>query len=347
MNRAFPGRATRTPARRARGAAFTLVELMVVIAIIATLMAILLPAVQLAREAARRTACGNNLKQIGVAMQTFHSAQQRLPVGAYNCCWNGWQLDILPTIGLQDDYDRYDFQLYQAGSQFDSATNIAAVTGRRYDLFTCPTDDSSSSSGPEPQAGVARNSYVVNHGNTGYVSTGPLFTRPGYSGPVNTYPAVGSVPAVTFQGGPFVMSGSSAAQPQTRSLNHVTDGASNTLLAAEIRQGAPGSTDLRGLTWWGPYSFFTTYLGPNSADPDVAQAAGECDPNRPGMPCATASPSASRPMTFAARSRHSGNGVNTVLCDGAVRFVSDQIALGIWQGLGTIRGRETLPADQW
>src|SRR5437016_1304424 len=88
--------------------AFTLVELLVVIAIIGVLVALLLPAVQMARESARRTQCSNNLKQLGVGMtqyaDTFRGA---FPVGSYACCWGTWQVAMLPYVEQKSLFDQY------------------------------------------------------------------------------------------------------------------------------------------------------------------------------------------------------------------------------------------------
>ena len=90
--------------------AFTLVELLVVIAIIGVLVALLLPAVQSAREAARRTQCSNNLKQLGLGVtqyaDTFRGA---FPVGSYACCWGTWQVAMLPYIEQKPLYDQYKY----------------------------------------------------------------------------------------------------------------------------------------------------------------------------------------------------------------------------------------------
>ena len=94
---------------------FTLVELLVVIAIIGVLVALLLPAVQAAREAARRMQCTNNLKQMGLALQNYHSARGHFPPGALiegACCKEpsktGWSLEILPYMENQNLYDLLD-----------------------------------------------------------------------------------------------------------------------------------------------------------------------------------------------------------------------------------------------
>src|SRR5262245_64832193 len=88
--------------------AFTLVELLVVIAIIGVLVALLLPAVQAAREAARRSQCTNNLKQLGLAVHNYADANKgAFPVGEYSWGWGTWLVGLLPYIEQQNLYDLY------------------------------------------------------------------------------------------------------------------------------------------------------------------------------------------------------------------------------------------------
>src|SRR4051812_39855100 len=88
---------------------FTLIELLVVIAIIAVLISLLLPAVQAAREAARRSQCINNLKQIGLSMHNYESSNSSLLYGQKGCCWGTWLLPILPGIEQQSLYNAWNF----------------------------------------------------------------------------------------------------------------------------------------------------------------------------------------------------------------------------------------------
>src|SRR5437773_9621134 len=89
---------------------FTLVELLVVIAIIGVLVALLLPAVQVARESARRAQCSNNLRQVGLAMTQYADTyKQSFPVGEYSCCWGTWLVALLPYIEQKSLYDQYKY----------------------------------------------------------------------------------------------------------------------------------------------------------------------------------------------------------------------------------------------
>ena len=118
---------------------FTLVELLVVIAIIGSLVALLLPAVQATREAARRTHCMNNLHQIGIGLSGFHEVNGAFPVGSYRHSKSGgklriaWSVFLLPFIERQNTWERFDIEL-----PFQAVENAEAAR-ERVDTYLCPS----------------------------------------------------------------------------------------------------------------------------------------------------------------------------------------------------------------
>ncbi|PQO33432.1 prepilin-type cleavage/methylation domain-containing protein [Blastopirellula marina] len=144
--------------------AFTLVELLVVIAIIGVLIALLLPAVQQAREAARRTQCNNNLKQLGLAMHNYHDTFQSLPagwidVGSSNN-YMGWGTFLLPFVEQSALYD----EMKAAGAYKQAWFNITAMdpfAKTVVDAFICPSD---------PSGGL--NSHLHDYGKSNYTGVG-------------------------------------------------------------------------------------------------------------------------------------------------------------------------------
>lgn len=119
------------PRKRARFA-FTLVELLVVIAIIGILVGLLLPAVQAAREAARRMHCSNNLKQIGLALHNYESSHRKFPVGSWQSNFIGPLVSSLPFLEQGNNYQQWDF----AKSYVDPFN--AVVSTQRIELYLCP-----------------------------------------------------------------------------------------------------------------------------------------------------------------------------------------------------------------
>lgn len=304
---------------KSRRSGFTLVELLVVIAIIGILVALLLPAVQAARESARRTQCNNNLKQIGLAMQNHHDTYLALPagMGPSGCCWGTWQVLILQFVEQRDLYD-----LYQnwggndaTGPRYSSAPNTTNVTNRRLQAFTCPSDQPNA-----PFGGLTNHNYAANWGNTDYGQTANLN-------------------GVLFGQAPFGISKNPVDQKfKGRNFSWVTDGLSNTMIVAEVLQGQ--GSDLRGFTWWGDASGFTTYLAPNSPLPDRIYTAGYCN-NMPrqNLPCAVSG--GSTPTMFASRSRHPG-GVQVAMADGSARFVTTMVDISIWRAMSTAQGGDVV-----
>ncbi len=113
---------------------FTLVELLVVIAIIGILVALLLPAIQSAREAARRTECASNLKQLGLAMQTYHDIWKQFPLPGYIANQMGWTNSILPQIEQQALADRIN----NNASSWNDASKLEAASNR-IGTYICPS----------------------------------------------------------------------------------------------------------------------------------------------------------------------------------------------------------------
>lgn len=152
--------------------AFTLVELLVVIAIIGVLVALLLPAVQQAREAARRMQCSNNLKQVGLALHNYHDTFQSLPPGWLNVTGNdnfmGWGTYILPFVEQSALYDQMKAAGAYNGAWFNIAdmTTASATVPTPYartviDAFICPSD---------PSGGI--NTFVDDYGKSNYTGVG-------------------------------------------------------------------------------------------------------------------------------------------------------------------------------
>ncbi len=222
-------------------------------------------------------------------------------------------------------YDNPDASYRYSGSQ-----NLP-VTTLQIGVLVCPSDTSSATTLSGFQ-NITSHNYAVNFGNTGL-----LAGYPDQQGAVDDYNGV------MFGGAPF----SSKAGPSTTlyaaKVSDIRDGTSNTLMAAEVRQGR--GVDLRGFSWWGYAAGFTTYLSPNSSQPDVMQSAGYCQNDGVDPPCVTPH-TAAQPMTHAARSNHPG-GVLSILCDNSVHFISDNIDIDTYRALSTIHGKEVIDANAY
>ncbi len=222
----------------ARGA-FTLVELLVVIAIIGVLVALLLPAVQTARESARRISCGNNLHQIALAMHNFADTHGALPARKVSSASSAptWAVSVLPYLEQSAGYALWDLSK-DYSNQFNNGTEQSdAARQVRVSAYTCPTRRS------------GKQFSMMEAGQGGAAGTGGQIAerhRPGqvgdYAGNVGTYGTVnanGQVQAVWFTvdaNGTLVRGGPGGASPLLASqvrMAVITDGTSNTFLLGE------------------------------------------------------------------------------------------------------------------
>jgi prepilin-type N-terminal cleavage/methylation domain-containing protein/prepilin-type processing-associated H-X9-DG protein len=310
---------------------FTLVELLVVITIIGILIALLLPAVQAAREAARRMQCSNNLKQMALGMHNYHVAHESLPLGcqgklngggAWMDCFT-WLCYLTPHIEQANVSAGFNFAV-----RIRDPVNEAAR--RQYiGAFACPSDAAAKcqfTGTMSDQNARWRYCYAANWGNT---SSSQQATRGAGAG------------AVAFGGAPFTFA-------RTVGFAAIKDGTSNTLMLAEV-------IPAKGPEWDGPIGdcfqcmggqAFETWLGPNSDLPDfvVTSCPDPSAGDTTGIVCAVMGPNPwlqpfADDLHHSARSKHPG-GVNVALCDGSVQFISNTIDLTIWRALSTTNGGE-------
>ena len=316
---------------------FTLVELLVVIAIIGILIGMLLPAVQQVREAARRSQCSNNEKQIALAMHSFESAYGKLPAGSIGQTAGTWTIEIMPFIEQGAYKDQYDLnQPYWAGIN-------ATLLKNGINSYQCPSDERREIETGGPFAGIKKNNYVVNYGNTGFFSDYPTST--GYytppASPTASDPYGG--PMIVYLGAPFTMEGN-RSHIVRYGFQDILDGTANTFLGSEVIQGVDigNNWDLRGHTFWGYGSGFYSVLLPNADLPDRMQSSAYFENVNPNPPALVFD--AAHPIMMGARSYHT-EGVNVSYVDGSVHFISDTVDLVAWRAMSTANGGETASID--
>ena len=328
---------------------FTLVELLVVIGIIGILLALLLPAVQAAREAARQLTCRNNLKQLGLALHGFHDGQGKFPPSAIDKgdgkLHANWVIRILPFLEQKPLFEQFDLDL-----EISHPVNEPARS-THLSVMMCPTDSYNrqpfSGSGHAPTASLNDNWARGNYGANGAL---------GHRGPANS-------PGWRSRTRRGVMGVNCSL-----AIKGIRDGTSHTILLGEIRAGVCAQ-DERG-TWamanaasalWAHGGVEGDAYGPNCklehGDDSLgcsrahAAAGSGAALAQMGMGCFPKDLASSQQ---GARSLHAG-GVNTCFADGSVHFIGDDIQskpssdknLSVWDRLNASSDGQPFSADSF
>jgi prepilin-type N-terminal cleavage/methylation domain-containing protein len=308
---------------------FTLVELLVVIAIIGVLVALLLPAVQAARESGRRTQCGNNLKQIGLGILSFENANRTLPPGGVTkgpCCATNsglsWPLCILPYADEQSLFDQYRQDLFNEDPLNQPVVQTLVAT------HACPSDPNTRfidlpASGPGNVAGMKyrQSSY---RGSTGYSDgIAPSMWWDG--------PNAGEIPNMKWRG---ALHATGYMKLEPVQIAQIRDGTSKTLLVGEAQNVSRrvGTTNTSRNTFWG-YSY--TAYNKSMVFTQTRTLLGDYD-----TCVAVGGVAAADPCKRGWGSQHAGGITQFVLCDGSVHTISTEIDLHVLANAATIAGGE-------
>ena len=341
---------------------FTLIELLVVIAIIGVLIALLLPAVQSARESARRAQCTNNLKQLGLAIHNYVSTNDALPPGGQvrsniYAAPNGpgWvdgpqnfsmKCRLLPFMEQGTLYNAMNFSVSAIWNQGDGIARpvdgfYINQTARptKVAFFTCPSD-TNVPGGSDPQGiGVSYpNNCGLNRYNNNWQSVGPTYYQ-----------------------------GNDNGLCRTLNFASITDGQTNTVMFSEYVKGR-GNNNTDGLHQAYTLTVTTLPQGYNNADNALAQICDQVksrqwdfkgevwmiqDNGRGGGFCMTQTPNRKACVDpgvsgvdnlIGASSKHPG-GVNCLMVDGSVRFVKSTVNIDTWHALASIAGGEVINGD--
>ena len=296
-----------------RGRGFTLVELLVVIAIIGILVALLLPAVQAAREAARRTDCSNRYRQVAIALQGYHNTHRSFPVGiVHSEGWFSWSSYIMgeleePTINDMIDHKGHDYT--------NPVSNLEAGY-KLINAFACPSDGQAGQfvpTGGKPEW-YARNTNMCGVSDSTEWTRSPDYYWPRPFDKVNgVFGAVSSNNYTNFN-------------YKGCTLSKVTDGSSHTLIVGEVT-GA--GADTGNGHWWIAWNLLDTRDGINGpfTVPGGANWSKASPPIR---------------MTDTGFSSYHPGGCHFALCDGSVQFLSEDIAQDVLTALTTRAGSDVV-----
>jgi len=339
-------------ARSIKRSGFTLIELLVVIAIIGVLIALLLPAVQAAREAARRSQCTNNLKQIGIALHNYHDVVGSLPLGHGPFGWNDWSAStmLLPFLEQKPIYDSINFANTLADGTALSPANPGQPQNRtvmlmRLNVLLCPSD---------PDRLTSAYGKVNYCGNSGAIPN--VFEQK--SMPNGLFGAVPDGLVVSFNGVIDGLSQTAAFSEKVKGKgsgnnNSVRDNLKPTASIADVAPptnvnisqeyynscksiGSPTNAavplhgiNMYGQFWWDGHEFSGRY---NHVMPPNSWSCAYNGDNGGGA--------------FPPSSRHPGV-VNILFGDGTVRPVKDTVNFTVFWALGTRAGGETVSSSDY
>ncbi len=363
---------------------FTLIELLVVIAIIAVLISLLLPAVQSAREAARRAQCVNNLKQLGLAIHNYHSSNNCFPPLFENFGnppngpsepggpWPlGWAVDILGFMEQQSLFNSANFSFGAFG-----VANINTLSTTKVNTLICPSE------------GIKAGGWISSTWTNYHANFGGPCPMESWSGLI--LPFRSDLAQVNGNGWPGYTNAVQTAQLGIVGFQSIPDGTSSTALFSEKLVGLAGyvSTAVVGTQFAKRVSFQTSFTDnwddptgpvmaqgflaacksiPSSLAPtNPTQWTGACwngshagtlhfnaydhfnTPN--GLSCVATNSWGGAPGGFndiiTATSNHPG-GVNVCMGDGSVKFIKDSISATTWWALGTRDGGEIISSDAY
>lgn len=331
--------------------AFTLVELLVVIAIIGVLVALLLPAIQAARESARRTSCINNMKNLGIAALNFHDTHKKLPTsnraaGSTTAPRYAWATLMLPYFEEKNIFDQYDFTQNWSKPTAVAPKGIpnAKLVGTRLPVFECPSQPEDDRLDGDPQFATQMYADWTASRCAAPTDYAPISEvgKELMESPLNLVDVVADRTGMLLRN-------------TVATLRHVTDGTSHTILLAEsagrpalyrqgMRIGFFPDDRINGGGWSRPASEFILYGSTSDGVTHIGPCAINCSNgfSVKGLTYPYPAPFGSN-GTSNTYSFHSG-GANILFGDGSVHFLNDSIDIRLYARMVTRKGGEVASA---